>query len=134
MISWFISYKLDICITFLILNYSKNWKPLHFDSWRDPFDQRAFASGFTLRFLKLSIFKSLGFKNLSRGPEKVRTDALNRRSSRLLRHIKVEAYLYLVVVFFTPQKWPHLLDSNFQVGLSTHRVNPGVSGWVCKLW
>ena len=35
---------------------------------------------------------------------------------------------------FCCQRRPYLLDSDFQFGPTTHRVNPGVSGWVYKLW
>ena len=66
-------------------------------------------------------------------PQRNRSDALKLRSSRFLRHIIVVSYFSLLVMFFSSQKGPHLLNSDFQVGLTTHRVHPGVSGWVCKL-
>ena len=134
MISWFISHESAYLHHFLWLRTTLKTSFFDFDSWRGPFYQRAFASGFILRFLKISIFEFVGSKNLSKWTKVVRSDALNGRFSRYLRHINVKAYLYLVVIFFGPQKGPNLLDSDIQVGLTTHRVYLGVSGWVSKLW
>ena len=97
-------------------------------------DLRQFTVNLVLILRKKRYFKSLGFKKGTKRPINLIIDALNRRSSRYLRHINVREDGYLESVFFSRQSRPYLEVSHFQVGFRAHRVNLGECGFASKLW
>ena len=71
----------EICITFVVLDHSIIENNTVFLTVSVGFSTIGhLRHNFAVGFMKITEMKSHGFKNLPKCPEKVRTDAFNRRS------------------------------------------------------
>ena len=103
-------------------------------TWKLKLLSRVHLRHFCVNFLrKEGKYNLMAFKKIRSG-HSCQKYRLKRRSSRFLRHIMFIVISAVAVIFFCHQNRPVLWISVFQLGLTAHRVYPGVSGWVYKVF